>query len=691
MSTPDAAATTRSPGAGNPLTRFLTGKWTALLVIAAYLAVVAGVNIGLGGLESAARGSNLPGDAQSRVVADALARFPGSERAPVLVVASRADGAALTEQQFGSFAALAARLTGAEKPPLIPSEDKAALRTLVDLPASEDDTRNRDNVNALRDTIAGQAPADLVVQVTGGPAFGADISDSFSGADVTLLLVTVGIVAVLLLVTYRSPVLWLVPLLVVGLADQMAASVTNAVSVATNWHAEAGIVSVLVFGAGTNYALLLISRHREELAIHEDHREAMRTAWRGSVSAIVASNLTVVLGLLSLVLATLPDTRGLGLASAFGLVIALLSVLLVLPAALSLFGRKIFWPFIPRPDRQSADAPGLWGRVARAVVSHPVRSLLGGLALLAVMATGLFGVRVGLDQADQFRVDAESIDGLEVVAAHYPAGFTAPITVLANTPVTQQVIAAVSAVPGVESVQPTGADPSQGLTAIQVVGKHVPGTAEALDLVRDLRTAVAPIEGADARVGGQIAEDLDQREAQSRDFWVAAPLVLAASLLVLIGITRALLAPVLLLTVNLASAAAAIGAGWVLSEWVMGSPALAIQVPLFAFIFLVALGIDYTIFLIERAKAEAAVRGTRDGMVEAVRRTGAVITSAGVVLAAVFAALGVLPLVVMGQLGIIVGIGVLVDTLVVRTVIVPALFGLLGDRIWWPRRPAARD
>ena len=651
----------------NSLARALTGRRSAWLTVALFLLVIGGLTGGLSGVGTAARGSNLPADSESQQVASILEQFPNADTQAVLVVAHRPDGQALDGRQLGEFKQLATELNKGGRTLMMPSEDGKAVLSTAPIAATEDDAVAKDLIKDLRADLEGRTPAGLDLQVTGGPAFGADISDSFSGADVTLLMVTVGIVAVLLLLTYRSPVLWLVPLVVVALADQAAGKLANWLSVLTGWHAEVGIVSVLVFGAGTNYALLLISRYREELHRNEDHREALRTAWVGTFPAIVASNATVVLGLLTLLVAILPDTRALGLSSAAGLLLAVVSVLVGLPAALAIVGRGIFWPLVPRPGTEPRTGR-VWGRIATAVVGRPVRALVAGLVLLAVMASGLFTLKVGLDQADQFRVDAESIDGLEVVSAHYPAGFTAPISVVADQSRVRQVTAALQGMDGVETVTPIGQGDQQ--VHLQVVGAPAPGTDEALDLVRDLRTTAHEVDGAQALVGGAIAQDLDQREAQDRDFRVIAPMILAISLLVLVALTRSLLVPVLLLAVNVASAAAAIGAGGVLSTRLMDSPALAIQVPLFAFLFLVALGIDYTIFLVERAQ--------HDGMVQAVRHTGAVITSAGIVLAAVFAALGVLPLVVMGQLGIIVCLGVLVDTLVVRTVIVPAIFGVLG-------------
>lgn len=683
-----SVATPSTPAAGR-VAHFLTGRRSAWLVIALFLVVVGALSGALSRVDTAPRGTNLPVGSESALVAEKLATFSDASMTPALVVATRTDGGALDQQQRAQFLEFARQIGAGEKPGIIPSEDSRAVLTMVPLTSTDDDAQTNEQVKALRDKVAAATPDGLTIKVTGGPAFGADIANSFAGADVTLLLVTVGIVAVLLLLTYRSPVLWLVPLVVVALADQTAAQVSNWLSVTTGWHAEGGIVSVLVFGAGTNYALLLISRYREELTRHDDHRAALATAWRASLPAILASNLTVVLALLTLLVASLPDTRGLGLSSAVGLLLALAAVVFALPAVLAVTGRRIFWPFIPRADQGAAslDQPGWWGRVANAVVTRPVRALAAGLALLAVMATGLFGLTVGLSQADQFRVKAESVDGLAVVAEHYPAGLTAPTIVLTNALQSTDVSEKIAAVPGVERVLPAGS-PGHGLVRLQVTGTPGPGTPEALQLVRDVRAAVHQVPGADAQVGGSVAQDLDIREAQARNFWTIAPLILLVILVVLAVLTRSALAPVLLLGINLVSTAAAIGAGAVLSRWILGSPALAVETPLFAFLFLVALGIDYTIFLVERTRHEAQQHGTRQGMVEAVRHTGAVITSAGIVLAAVFAALGVLPLVVMGQLGIIVGLGVLVDTLVVRTIVVPAVVGLIGDRLWWPRRHA---
>lgn len=673
-------------GSRETLAQRLTGRRGAALVLVLTLLLVGLATTLLGTAQAPPRGDGYPATAESAIVAGQLRHFPGSGDAPVVLVATKG-GAALSPADTSALADLADDL-GATDAHARVSEDGRAATVTVPVPVTEDSAAAVQTIEDLRADVAEHAPADLTVEVTGGPAFGADIASSFDGADLTLLAVTIGVVALLLLLTYRSPVLWLVPLVVVGTADRLAGRVTAAVGEASGLPFDAGIVSVLVFGAGTNYALLLISRYREELHEHADHRAALAVAWRATVPAILASNATVVLALGTLLLASVPGTRGLGLASAVGLAIALVAVLVALPAALALVGRRVFWPFVPRPgDRPGHD--GVWAKVARRVVARPGAHLVGGLAVLAVLASGLSGASVGLAQADSFRTASESADGLVTVGEHFPAGSLAPFAVTTRAGSTAATVSALESVDGVTTVVPAGTD-GAGLARLTVIGEPSPGTPASLDLARDLRTSAHAVPGADALVGGGSAELLDARTAAESDLTTVAPLVLLVSLVVLVLILGALVGPLVLLLLNAASALAAIGLGAWLDEHLLGHAALDVQVPLLAFLFLVALGIDYTIFLMHRARAEAGGHGTREGVARAVTRTGAVITSAGVVLAAVFAALGVLPLVVLGQLGLVVGLGVLLDTLLVRTVVVPAATALVGDRFWWPGRVASR-
>ena len=650
------------------------------------LLIVVGLFGAFGSAKAPARNAQAPMSSESTRASELMAEFPNADRQPVLVVASRNDGEKLSEEDAIALTALLPKLgTDADAPPSGPqlSDDGRAAVLIVPIAIGKSNAETATTIADVRAVIADHAPDGLGLLVTGGPAFGADIASSFAGADFTLLLVTILIVAILLIVTYRSPLLWLVPLAVVALADGLAGRLTAAAGAQWGLQFDAGIISVLVFGAGTNYALLMISRYREELMLTEDHRSALSTAWHKSLPAIVASNVTVVLALLTLVLATIPGTHGLGIAAAIGLLIALGAVLFLLPPLLAICGRKVFWPLVPRPGAEPR-RNSAWRMIAMRVVKRPVVSLIGGLALLALMATGLFGASIGLSQIEKFRVHAESAAGLDVLSAHFPPGEAQPIYVIAEAAQADEVARAAGGIEGVVRAHAVGETEDGALTKIMVTSEYAPSTERSLDQIVGLREAVHAVPGAHAVVGGAVATDLDARAGNQQDLLTIAPLVLAVGFLVLLDLLRSLPAPLILLLINLASAAAAIGAGAWLSRVLFGQQSLDLQVPLLAFLFLVALGIDYTIFLVHRARTEAARHGTRAGMVEAVTRTGGVITSAGIVLAAVFAALGVLPLVTRGQLGLIVGVGVIVDTLAVRTVIVPAAFALVGDRIWWP-------
>ena len=670
----------------------VTARWS--WVIALLIAVAAGALMAFAGENSAAEQSPVPvpSSAESARAAVLAKEFPSGDRAPVILVASRSDGAPLSPADEAAVDAARQRVLAAAGlpggPPASTSEDGVVALAPVPLAADLSGFDLADAVKALRTAANDGAPQDLRLQITGGPAFGADIADSFSGANFTLLAVTAVVVALLLIVTYRSPVLWLVPLVVIAVADQTAAVLGGVVTDLTGLSADGsttGITSVLVFGAGTNYALLLISRYREELARASHHRDALREAVRHAGPAILASNATVVLALLTLLLAVVPSTRSLGAQAACGLVVAAVFVLGALPPLLALFGPKLFWPFIPqRSGEHEAEQFGAWYRLAKWVSNHAGRVAVGSLTLLAVLCTGLLGTPIGLSQTDQFRVKAESVTAYDTLAAHFPSGVTAPTTVIADSDRAEAVQRAIGTTPGVVSVTETGRS-GTGLTQYSVVLDAAPASSAAFGIIDTVRGSVR---GADdgALVGGPDAQALDARIAAQRDQRVVIPAILAVVLLVLYVLLRAALAPLVLVAVTVLSALAALGLGGWASVHLFGFPALDNTTPLFAILFLVALGVDYTIFLVTRAREETHVRGTREGIVRAVSATGGVITSAGIVLAAVFAVLGVLPLIVLTQIGIIVGLGILLDTFLVRTVIIPALFTLIGPRIWWPAR-----
>jgi RND superfamily putative drug exporter len=483
------------------------------------------------------------------------------------------------------------------------------------------------------------------------------------------------VVAVLLVITYRSPVLWLVPLAVVGVADRLAAVLATQVMAAVDvaWdESTVGILSVLVFGAGTDYALLLISRYRDELRTEESRYRAMAHALRRTAEAVIASATTVVLGLLTLLLSLTPTTRGLGLACAVGVVVAA-------AFALVLFGRWVFWPRVPHVgETVMVESGTVWHRIGERVARRPGTVTLGSLLLLAVMAVGLFRIDLGLDQAEQFLDEPEAISAAARLAESFPAG-TADPTQVVTTGSPDEVLDTVRSVEGVTSARVS--DSGNGVSVIDAVLSGRSG--ENTDTVEALRDAVAPY---DAHVTGSEAEAIDEREGSDRDLRLIVPLILVLVLGGLVLLLRSAVAPVLLVLTVVATYAAAMGASWWLFTGPLGFGAMDSGVPLFAFLFLVALGVDYNIFLVTRAREESVGHGSRDGMLRALSATGGVITSAGILLAAVFAVLGVLPLVVLAQLGTIICLGVLLDTLLVRTLLVPAIAMQLGDRFWWPRR-----
>lgn len=673
------------------LARVVTGRLSWLLALA--IVLTSGALIAMSDASSTGSQSpdSVPSASDSAKAAAAVSQFPGGDRASAILVTTRRDFSPLTPSDLAAARQARARMQRTTQairggmPPEITSADGKAVLSTVSVSSRLSGFGLSDAVKALRSAAADGLPSRLSVHVTGGPAFGADIANSFSGANVTLLVVTTLVVALLLIATYRSPVLWLVPLSVIAFADRVATVVGNVVAGATGLTfdgATAGITSVLVFGAGTNYALLLISRYREELRKETSHRTALRAAVRAAGPAIVASNATVVLALLTLMLAVTPNTRSLGIFGACGLVVAAMFVLFVLPPLLGVFGRKVFWPFTPHAGDPSTATTGVWHRVANAVGHRPAQVCAVAVTVLATLIAGLFTTHIGLSQTQQFRIQADSVAGFDTLAAHFPGGASDPTVVIASTAQLTQVQQRITATPGVVSARPA-AQSAAGLTRWSVVIDAPPSTQAAFNTIAALRKSVVAGDPG-ALVGGSDAQALDVRDAAARDRLVLIPVILIVVLVVLYALLRAVLAPPVLVAATVLSALAALGLGSWASTHLFGFPALDNSTPLLAFLFLVALGVDYTIFLVARAREETPGNGTQDGMVRAVSATGGVITSAGVVLAAVFCVLGVLPLVVLTQLGIIVGLGILLDTFVVRSLVIPAFFALIGDAIWWP-------
>jgi len=632
----------------------------------------------------------LPSDAESLAVIQLQDAFPAGETEPAVIVYHRDQG--LTDADRAQVEADRATLTTLFPAVLpsepVPAEDGTAILYAIpfpaDAPINGQDTV--ENVGDIREII-GDSGDGLQVNVTGPAGFGRDLVSVFDTINGTLLMATAGVVTVLLLLTYRSPFLWLIPLIAVAFAHQTATA--GVYAAARNFGVtvdgqSGGILPVLVFGAGTDYALLLISRYREELRRHEDKHEAMAFALRQAGPAILASGGTVVAGLLCLVVADLNSTAGLGPVGALGIISALVAMLTLLPAILVIVGRRVFWPFVPHFGSASHETSSIWSRVGGWVDRRPRPVWIGTVVVLAVMALGLIGADFSLANADQFRDEPDAITGQKLIAASYPAGASQPNTVIANIDTSGTVQAAIANTTGVADVRIDGQ--TDTVVAFSTTLNADPSSDTAFATIERLRDNVHAVPGANALVGGPDASSLDIQTANERDRMVIMPLVLLVVFVILCLLLRSIVAPLVLTATVVLSFAASLGVSVLVFEHIFGFNGIEPSIPLLGFVFLVALGIDYNIFLMSRVHEEAKQLGTRRGMLRGLSVTGGVITAAGIVLAATFAVLGVLPLVSLTELGFIVAFGVLLDTLIVRSILVPALTFDLGPRMWWPSR-----
>lgn len=672
--------------------RFVTSAKTSwLVVIVFFLSAGAIFALSSGGENNQAPGIGLPDSAESSQVAALIETLPSSDGTSALVVFEK-PGATLSAEDLSRITETSLDLAEFSNldfglPPQISDDQTVALVTIPMDSITDIDLRaeRADNIRRVSDQVGG----GVVTYLSGSEGFEVDVAAVFEGADVTLLIFTASVVAVLLLVTYRSPFLWLVPLVVVGVSDGVVA--VSAPTVA-GWFdisldpSITGIVSVLVFGAGTNYALLLIARYRDELRHFSSRRQAMATAVRRAGPAVLASGGTVVLALLTLVLGSLEGNRALGFAGAYGVVVAMIAGLIILPAALVTFGRWVFWPFVPSEGSPDLIEKSLWGKLGRTVAKAPLLVAFGGLAILGVLASSIGGVTTGLSQSERFLEKPEAVVGQEVLQRAFAAGSGSPAVIIAPRGESATVLEAVAAFPGVDDV--SLGDETEQVSRINVVFEQAAETPEALETVLALRSFLDTVGSGTSLVGGIDAQAADLQTATAEDQNLVIPIILIIVFIVLVVLLRSVVAPIILLASVVASYFSAVGASWLIFQNVFGFPALDTNVILLSFLFLVALGVDYNIFLVTRAKEEAETIGLRQGMIRALAATGAVITSAGVLLAAVFAVLGVLPLITLTQIGVIVCVGVLIDTLLVRTIIVPALAFSLGDTFWWPRKPA---
>ncbi|WP_116449399.1 MMPL family transporter [Blastococcus litoris] len=649
----------------------------------------------------------LPDSAESTRVTELQREFQTERTLPVLLLWESEDGAldpaALEEAQRRVDEAVAVAedagaLQGEASPP-IPSEDGQAVQALLPF--------DPDLGDALPEVI-GELRAlpgidGTTAYVTGPGAVFSDFAEGFSGIDGLLLLAAFGVVLLILLVVYRSPLLPLLVITTAGLALVVSLAVAYFLAdqgwIAVNGQSQ-GIASILVVGAATDYGLLLVARYREELRREESRFAAMRVALRQSWEPIVASGGTVILGVLCLLFSDLGSNRGLGPISAVSIAFAMLAALTFLPAVLVLFGRAAFWPFRPKYGEEHRQGRG-WERVAAAVARRPARVLVWTLVPLFVLAAFVPTFDDdGIPLSEAVRGGSPSAAGQEALARHYDAGGASPTVVITPADDWEAVAEAAGDVDGVIEVAPfTGAQAGppgsgggepvevDGLVRIDVTLDDAPDSEAAQATVAELRTALHDVD-ADALVGGSTAQDLDTQETAARDLAVIVPLVLGVITVVLALLLRSIAAPVLLVATVALSTAATVGVGSLVFDYGFGFPGSDPQVLLIGFVFLVALGIDYNIFLMTRAREESLRHGTREGMTRALAVTGGVITSAGLVLAATFGALTVLPLVILTQLGFLVGFGVLLDTFVVRSLLVPAAVELIGDRVWWPSRLA---
>ena len=628
----------------------------------------------------------LPEGAESVRALRAIERFPSGDVTPAVIVATRPGG--LTEGDREALRGLDTDVPGAgdPSPPQVSESGDVAVLVVPFRDVGEDELVA--SVETLRERLAAIEDGGLETHLTGGAGFAADVSDVFGGINGVLLIGAATIVLILLVVIYRSPVFWLIPFFTVLLAEGASRGAQYFLGEAgfSITGQAAGTASVLVFGAATDYALLLVARYREELERREDTHEAMAAAWRSAAPAIVASAMTVVLALLTLLLARVGSSEALGPLAAAGVFLAMVFSLTLLPATLLIAGRRAFWPRIPRAGQAERDPHGgRWGRLGARVRRRPRPVWLGGIAALLVLALGLTQLDLGLAEGEQFAGEVDAVEGAEVLARAGFAGGGGPLQVVVPDAARAGEVA--DAVGGLEGVAGTG-EPERGRPGARLdVRLDVdPYGAAALALVPEVRRTAREADPG-ALVGGALAEDYDTREAAERDNLVVMPAALGVVLLILFALLRAVVLPVLLIVTVIVSFAAAFGVGVLASDLVFGFAGIETTLPLIAFVFLVALGVDYNIFLVARAREEAEQHGTADGMHRALASTGSVITSAGIVLAGTFSILALIPFVALVELGLIIAFGVLLDTLLVRSVIVPALVWDIGPRVWWPGGP----
>ncbi|WP_295657923.1 MMPL family transporter [uncultured Nocardioides sp.] len=686
----------------------LTGPATKWIVVILWIIVTAGASTFAAKLadeQNNEASSWLPESAESTRALEKLVAFQDPNAIPTLVVYEKESG--LTDDDLAAIEEQAVELAGLDgveevvegrRPPVVSpataeqvgmagvSDDGQVAQTLVTF------NFGADGWNALPDaadevrSIAQLDGGEIYIAGAGGQA--ADSAEAFGGIDTTLLFSTLGVVIVILLVTYRSPVLWILPIFCAGVAlfssQALIYFLARYADLTVNGQSYA-ILTILVIGAGTDYALLLVARYREELRRHDDRHEAMAFALHRAAPAILASAATVVLGMLCLLLAEMNSTAGLGPVAAIGIGVTFLVMVTLLPALLVVCGRWVFWPKRPAFGSPEPTQSGIWAKVGQRIVVRPRAVWVVTTAILAIACLGLFRLDAGgLSTEDSYTKEFQSITGQKVLVDHGLVDQSNTVQVVANGDQGEAVREAMTDIDGLE--QPSEPVVVDDVAFIQGVIDSDVSSPRAFGVVEDVRTATHAVEGADALVGGGSAFFLDTKQASSRDNLVIIPAILVLVFLILVVLLRSLVSPLILIATVVLSFGAALGISALLFEYVFGFAGSDPSFPLFAFVFLVALGIDYNIFLMTRVREETQLRGTRAGSLVALTSTGGVITSAGLVLAATFLVLGTIPVVFLAELGLAVALGVILDTMIVRSVLVTAINLDLGGKIWWPSR-----
>ena len=703
--------------------------WIAVVVIIAWLGITSIAGPTFGKLSTVQENDNaafLPDNAESTLASKVTIKFSDSsnDQIPTLLVflgdINPKNNPAKMMQIQKYLDGLGAEILPESGKPLstyfvpgfpiqaFPSEDgKAAL---VNIALSSDVAQDRIEekpaltliVDFLREDLKKNFESQaLTTHVTGFGGIFADLFGAFGSIDSTLLTTTLLVVSLILIVVYRSPLLWILPLFTAVTALSVAGTIVyylaKAGTIDLNGQSQ-GILSVLVLGAATDYALLLIARYREELHHHESRFESMRIALKGVIEPIIASGSTVIAGLLVLLLSQLSGNRGLGPVGAIGVAAAMITVLTLLPALLVVFGRWIFWPKIPKFDDVDEQLSGTWAKVGKAVENNPKRIWISTAVVLTIFAGFSFTLKAdGLANTEAFTSRTDSVIGLEELGKHFPSGEGSPVEIVVRQSDVVAVTNALGAIANVAFVEPVvdgqkipGAPTPpikvvEGKVLLNATLKVAPDSVEARNTIPTIRKALHQIDK-EILVGGGTAVQYDTDVASRADNRLIIPIVLLIIGLILGLLLRSIAAAALLLLTVVLSFMATLGVCQLVFENVFGFAGADASFPLFAFIFLVALGIDYNIFLMTRVREEAIKIGTRKGVVKGLTVTGGVITSAGIVLAATFAVLGVLPLVFLAELGFAVAFGVLLDTIIVRSLLVPALVHVIGPKVWWPSK-----